>query len=234
MLKTARKTGFTLIELLIVVAIIAILATIAVPNFLEAQTRAKVSRAKSDMRTLATAVEMYTVDNNNLPYSESIQNSINMPPGGFPRITGSVDRVGGLTSPIAYISSIPSDVFRHNMQNLDGSNNWDPAPIYYERPGFGFLNGVKMTNKPMLVPADVVGTQRTDGIGPDTAINTLDLAPRPYVVYSLGPSLTPYVLNPSGGFYSRSRYNLNNRYDPTNGTISMGNILRFPGGEEYP
>jgi prepilin-type N-terminal cleavage/methylation domain-containing protein len=59
--------GFTLIELLIVVAIIAILAAIAVPNFLEAQVRSKVSRAHSDMRSLATAIESYMVDNNGFP-----------------------------------------------------------------------------------------------------------------------------------------------------------------------
>lgn len=54
--------AFTLIELLIVIAIIAILALIAVPNFLEAQVRAKVSRAYADMRTIATGLEAYTVD----------------------------------------------------------------------------------------------------------------------------------------------------------------------------
>jgi len=63
----SRAKGFTLIELLIVVAIIAILAAIAVPNFIEAQSRAKISRAKADMRSLATAIESYAVDNNQYP-----------------------------------------------------------------------------------------------------------------------------------------------------------------------
>jgi len=61
-----KRLGFTLIELLIVVAIIAILAAIAVPNFLEAQTRAKVARVKNDFRTLATAIEAYSVDWNRM------------------------------------------------------------------------------------------------------------------------------------------------------------------------
>ena len=59
---TVTGTSFTLIELLIVIAIIAILALIAIPNFLEALTRAKVSRAKSDMRTIATGLEACFAD----------------------------------------------------------------------------------------------------------------------------------------------------------------------------
>ena len=57
-----KKRGFTLIELLIVVAIIAILAAIAIPNFLQAQMRAKVSRVKSDLRNLGMAESLYVTD----------------------------------------------------------------------------------------------------------------------------------------------------------------------------
>ena len=61
------RKGFTLIELLIVIAIIAILALIALPNFLEAQTRSKVARCLADMRSAATGMEAYYVDNNAYP-----------------------------------------------------------------------------------------------------------------------------------------------------------------------
>ena len=62
-----QESGFTLIELLIVIAIIGILAAIAIPNLLNAVQRGKQKRTMSDMRSLATAVEAYAVDNNVYP-----------------------------------------------------------------------------------------------------------------------------------------------------------------------
>ena len=59
-----NQKGFTLIELLIVVAIIGIIAAIAIPNLLNAIQRGKQKRTMSDLRTVATANESYSIDNN--------------------------------------------------------------------------------------------------------------------------------------------------------------------------
>jgi len=61
------ERGFTLIELLIVVAIIAILAAILIPNFLRARAQSQLSASKGNMKNTATALESYFVDNNAYP-----------------------------------------------------------------------------------------------------------------------------------------------------------------------
>src|SRR5512133_2537238 len=104
-----KKQAFTLIELLIVVAIIAILAAIAVPNFLEAQVRAKVSRCKNDMRSISVALESYRTENNKYP---------------FPANSFDNGRLKLLSSPIAYMTSVPKDPFG-GARGIDEFNyNW--------------------------------------------------------------------------------------------------------------
>lgn len=89
--------GFTLIELLIVVAIIGILAAIAVPNFLNAQVRAKIAACQSDMRSLGTALESYYIDHHAYPpFRHEIVNQWRYKKALEP-----------LTTPVAYMSGIP-------------------------------------------------------------------------------------------------------------------------------
>jgi general secretion pathway protein G len=67
-----KDRGFTLIELLIVVAIIGIIATIAIPNLLAAINRGRQKRSMSDMRTIGTAIEAYAVDHSFYPTAVTI------------------------------------------------------------------------------------------------------------------------------------------------------------------
>lgn len=63
--KTRRRTlGFTLIELMIVIAIIAILAAVLIPNIIRARGRSLLTACTTNLRNIGTAVEMYNVDNN--------------------------------------------------------------------------------------------------------------------------------------------------------------------------
>ncbi len=90
-----QRRAFTLIELLIVVAIIGILAAIAVPNFLNAQIRAKVAKVVSEQRAVRDAYLQYFMDRN-----------------GWPKhIDGDTAQHKFVTTPIAYLSSSISDPF---------------------------------------------------------------------------------------------------------------------------
>lgn len=57
-----RRAGFTLIEMLMVVVIIGVLASIAIPKFANTKEKAYLTQMKSDLRNLVTAQEAYFVD----------------------------------------------------------------------------------------------------------------------------------------------------------------------------
>ena len=82
-----NRKGFTLVEIMIVVAIIALLAAIAIPNLLSARMTANSAAAKANIRSLSTACETYST-----AYS-----------GGYP------DTVARLTTFIGAASSYCSD-----------------------------------------------------------------------------------------------------------------------------
>lgn len=141
-----EKRGFTLIELLIVVAIIGILAAIAVPNFLNAQIRAKIARVQGDQQALAMALETYRLDHNAYLHV-------------FPPVWMD-ERYIPLTTPVSYMASIPLDPFNTNPLDAttgpkDGNNrygNYDywtrlaasggsRGPGYWNQQGSGFPRG---------------------------------------------------------------------------------------------
>ena len=179
----ARKTipGFTLIELLVVVSIIAILSSIALPNFMEAQVRAKVARCKSDLRSLALALETYSSDNSGYP--------------PFPLGLGpNYRRFIPLTTPLAYMASVPLDPF-DPIDAAHGYTGWRNNLYAY---------GGSPLDRPKVFALA--------GIGPDRQADLNGIQFYPGYMVAVMLSTDPSV-----------DYTL---YDPTNGTISRGDIFR--------
>ena len=230
------RRAFTLIELLIVVAIIAILAAIAVPNFLEAQTRSKVSRVKADHRTVGVAAESYRIDNNSYP----VCGRLNREHDGSLRVKGGYLH---MMEPIAYLTLMPEDPF--GEQQL-GDRTW-PSSYWFKsgKDGYGPAGFDRPeTTAQKVWPLDIYFVSSA---GPDDLL-IIEANDNP-------PGIGVFRDNKLGGFptstgwggvqtgwgqhgnaevqdlYVDNIYDI--IYDPTNGTVSFGEIFRSGGSPGY-
>jgi len=214
-----RKHAFTLIELLIVVAIIAILAAIAVPNFLEAQTRAKIARVLSDCRTVAVAVQAYRTDWNQYPIPKVYY--IAPRPPSWNIYTTSVFGTVELSTPVAYLSQTRYiDPFKPDP-GAAGLGNW--AFTYPEMKAnfLGYQNYGDWWGNQMPPYALAFGGYPAWP------------SPNPYtgfIVFSYGPDFS-YSSSPCHVLGHIDRRNATEYpnwtdaiYDPSNGTVSKGDI----------
>jgi type IV pilus assembly protein PilA len=87
-----NRRGFTLIELLIVVVIIGLLASIAIPKFSATKDKAKMASVKTDIRNIMTAEEAYFADFNTFGTLGQLMNASNflLSPGNTGSLTPGV------------------------------------------------------------------------------------------------------------------------------------------------
>lgn len=200
--------GFTLLELLTVMAILGILATIALPQFQRARTRALVTAAKQDISTLANAAQLFSMDTGYFPFSIQYD---------------SIDDLLVLTRGAVYISTTnypdpfqkPIVLDELETQFSDFGTNQRGSK---SKHGFVYVNYRDFLT-PALPKFNGIGIY---SIGPDRQDSWLSLYPLPDITQK---SIRRSMLQ----VYGDNALQPVTIYNPTNGIISNGDFGAFRG-----
>ena len=217
--------GFTLIELLIVIAIILILISIALPNFLEAQVRAKVVNAQGELRSLETAIVSYSLDHKRHPGD------------GFE--VGGGDAEGNrfvysqLTTPNTYVNSLPLAEFNAADRAVDdagaGAGTRDSRNNvyrYYAARWRCLASGPSNGPPPGRNPGEACEVKSGRGIIVGYPFDPNLAYAGKWIAVSPGPDRShgygEWIMHKTSVRGGNPRV-----YSPTNGTVSYGDLARY-------
>jgi type II secretion system protein G len=137
-----QQRGFTLLEMMVVVAIIAVLAGILIPNFTRARAQAATSSCMANEKTIATALELYFTDNQKYPASGTVDttfvtamngymNQIPVDPAAGPGkyYTYTTNTTGGVTT---YSITCPGAHDPNTLMNISGGATTTNTKIQYD------------------------------------------------------------------------------------------------------
>lgn len=110
-LSKPRARGFTLIEVMVVVVILGILAAIIVPKVMDNPDKARMAKARQDIRALESALNLYKLDNFSYPSTDQGLEALVHKPGGTPEPRNWKD--GG------YVDRMPKDPWGNPYQYLN-------------------------------------------------------------------------------------------------------------------
>ena len=125
-----NRGGFTLVEIMIVVAIIALLAAIAVPNFLRARKRSQATRILEDLRIIDSAVDQYAIETNKSGGYTANWSDVQsyLKKGTVLYNTTGTDMLGGTYGAAFTVDSLPklSTATFNKLSDVAPSDFWSP------------------------------------------------------------------------------------------------------------
>lgn len=110
-MRKSQANGFTLIEIMVVVVILGILAAVVVPRIMDRPDAARITRAKSDVRAVESALNMYRLDNFHYPSTQQGLEALVNRPSGEPQPRN--------WNSDGYLGSVPVDPWGNPYQYLN-------------------------------------------------------------------------------------------------------------------